>query len=379
MDNQDANKGSGGLANISKNFLEGKVTSTEQVKKLTDASGQIDKDSVVVQPGNFENVQSQSIVETTREEASEELAQIKAFNEEMERQQKLQERRNKTRRIIIYVILGFFGAAVAGILIWMLVNAIIAAQSPVNPGEEPDPEKPAQYDTVDGYKCETSNCYKVVELPDERILIRDEDFYIYDTTEKKATLTTIENQEYHSITPFKWGDKILLDLDPESEKSGLYSVTDNSQLISFKYDSFYRDIKDDVYREMTWVEGQYIVAKLSGSYRLARIYDGQEIIRGAERVFIHDNFCVGFEKDGERRIYTKNGKQIKVVEKGGKIFIHGSTVVYVSSDDYYFELYDSAGEEIYEGQEYDYLSEIDYEVFTETLSKNKVYYKVFDK
>lgn len=379
MDNQDENKGKGGLANISKNLLEGKIGPDEEVKKMTDASGQIDKDSVVVQPGNFENVQSRSIVETTREEASEELAQIKAFNDEMERQQKLQERRNKIRRTIIYIILGFFGIILLGVLIWMLVNAIIAVQGPVDPGEDPDPDKPTQYDTVDGYKCETSTCYKVTDLPDDRIVIRDTSFYIYNTETKEATLTTIEDQEYHSVKSFKWGEKIYLELDPESEKSGIYSVSDNTQVIGFKYDAFYTDINNDVYREMKWVEGQYIVTKLGSSFRLVRMYDGQEIIRGATRVFIHDNFCIGFEQGGERRIYTKTGKQIKVVENGGKIYTHGSTVLYIEADDYMFELYDSNGEAIYEGSESDYLNEIDIEQLDATISKNKAYYKVFTK
>ncbi len=377
MDNQDANKG--GFVNISKNLLEGKIGPDEDVKKLTDASGQIDKDSVVVQPGNFENVQSRSIVETTREEASEELAQIKAFNEEMERQQKLQERRNKIKRTIVFIILGFFGVIVLGVLIWMLVNAIVAVQAPVTPGEDPDPDKPTQYDTVDGYKCETATCYKVTDLPDGRIVIRDSSFYLYNTETKEATLTTIEDQEYHSIKSFKWGEKIYLELDPESEKSGIYSVSDNTQVIGFKYDAFYTDINDDNYREMKWVEGQYIVAKLGSSYRLVRMYDGQEIIRGANRVFIHDNFCIGFEQGGERRIYTKTGKQIKVVENGGKIYTHNTTVLYIASDNYMFELYDSNGEAIYEGDESDYLNEIDIEQLDATISKNKAYYKVFAK
>lgn len=377
MDNQDDNKASGGLANISKNFLEGKIGPTEQVKRLTDASGQDEKNSVIVQPGNLENVQSQSLVETTREGASDELAQIKAFNQEMERQRKLQERRNKIRRFLIIFVLAIFGLIVVGVLVWMLINTFIAARQGVTPGGSVDPEQQAQYDTIDGYQCQTSNCYKVTELPDERILIRDDDFYLYNTNEKKAELTTIENQEYHDIKPFKWGDKIYLELDPESDRAGIYSVSDNSQVISFIYDTFYTDINSDVYKEMTWVEGQYIVAQLSGSYRLVRVYDGQEIIRGAKRVFIHDNFCISFEQGGERRIYTKDGEQFKVAELGSYVFIHNDTVVYIPAKGKSFELYDATGTKLRKGSDYDAVKKIKSDALLSTLQQSSDYYQVF--
>ncbi len=377
MDNQDDNKASGGLANISKNLLEGKIGPTEQVKKLTDASGQDGKNSVIVQPGNLENVQSQSLVETTREGASEELAQIKAFNQEMERQRKLQERRDKARRFLIFLILAIFGLIVVGVLVWMLVNTFIAARQSVAPGASVAPEEQAQYDTIDGYQCKTSNCYKVTELPDERILIRDDNFYLYDTNQKQVALTTIENQEYHDIKPFKWGDKIYLELDPESDKAGIYSVTDNAQVISFKYDTFYTDISSNVYKEMTWVEGQYIVAQLSGSYRLVRVYDGQEIIRGSQHVFIHDNFCISFEQGGERRIYTKDGEKFKVVELGAYIFIHNDTIVYVPAKGRSFELYDATGTKLRKGGDYDTLRKIKSDALLGTLQQNSEYYQVF--
>lgn len=149
MDNQNNNKG--GLVNISKNILEGKIGPDEEVKKMTDASGQMSED-VVVHPNNFENVQSQSMVESARETANEELAQIKAYNDAILRQEKAQENKNKAKRTIIYVVLGIFGAIVIIVLVWMLVNAIIAMQSPAGPGTDPTPVDPEKLDTVDGYK-----------------------------------------------------------------------------------------------------------------------------------------------------------------------------------------------------------------------------------
>ena len=196
MDNQNNNKG--GLVNISKNILEGKIGPDEEVKKMTDASGQMSED-VVVHPNNFENVQSQSMVESARETANEELAQIKAYNDAILRQEKAQENKNKAKRTIIYVILGIFGAIVIIVLVWMLVNAIIAMQSPAGPGTDPTPVDPEKLDTVDGYKCETSKCYKAADLPDGRLIIRDTNFFIYNTETEESVMTNIENQEYHAI------------------------------------------------------------------------------------------------------------------------------------------------------------------------------------
>ncbi len=374
MDNQNNNKGS--LVDISKNILEGKIGPDEEVKKMTDASGQLDED-VIVHPDNFENVQSRSIVESARETADEELAQIKAYNAEMLRQEKIRENKNKAKRSFIYILLGIFGVFVVAVLVWMLVNALIAMQRPADPGVDPAPERSKKLDTVDGYKCETSECYKAADLPDGRLIIRDTNYYIYNTETKESVMTTIENQEYHAISPFAWGDQILVLLDPESEKSGIYSITENRQVIGFNYDTFYMDIKDDNYYEQSWTEGKYIIAKLGASYRLIRISDGKEIIRGATRVFIHDSFCVGYEQGGERRLYTLEGKQFKVVPSGDYIYIKGNSAVYVEAGYEDFELYLASGEETSATAEYDTLRDTDQEVLAKYLDEH--YYKVAAK
>lgn len=377
MDNQNDNKG--GLVNLSKNILEGKIGPQEDVKKYTDASGQMEQQSVIVQPGNYENVQSQSLVESARETANEELAQIKAYNEQMLHMEKVQEQKNKAKRGAIYVVLGIFGVIVVGVLVWMLVNAIIAMQGSARPDEIVDNKVDEKYDTVDGFKCETSKCYKVTDLPDGRILVRDTSFYIFDTETEESVMTNIENEEYHLIKAFQWGKQILVELDPESEKSGLYSITDNRQIISNKYDTFYTSIKDDVYKEQTWIEGDYIIAKLSGSYRLVNLVDGSEVIRGAEKVFMHDQFCVSYEQGGERRLYTLDGKQFLVIKAGEELYIKGSSAIYAipnakSPGRANFTLYTAAGTKETKSAEYDVLRKVDKDSFLSYLGKN--YYKV---
>ena len=380
MDNQDANKEKGGLITISKNILEGKIGPNEKVKKLTDSSGQMTDANVVVQPDSYVNVQSRSMVETTREEASKELEEIKAFNKELERQEHLQENKNKAKHVIVFTLLGIFGAIILVVLGWMAYNTFIAVRPIAPPEEKEEGGSETKYDTVDGYQCETTNCYKAAELPDGRILIRDTDFYVYNTEEKKAVLTTIENQEYHEIRPFTWGGKPYLVLDPESSKSGLFSIDDNGLTVSFKYDSFYTDINDDVYREMKDAEGQYIVAKLGNYYRLVRLYDGQEMISGAERVFVHGEFYVSFEQNGERRLYDNSGHQIKVIASGNHLYINGAYAVDVkptNAKSYTFTIYSSNGETVRKGEMYNYIRNIKIKDLVTTLDSNKSYYKVF--
>jgi len=168
---------------------------------------------------NLVNVQTQSIVKSAREEAEQELAQVKAYNDEMLRRERAAEGVNTAKRTGLLIFGIILGVAVVGVIIWLVVSAIIFAQHPVDPTDLPPEEDPAKLGEVDGYKCKTANCEKVVDLPDGRIIIRDTSYYIYDLEEKVATLTTIENRDYHAITPFYWGKRLLAELDPESDSS----------------------------------------------------------------------------------------------------------------------------------------------------------------
>ena len=216
--------------------------------------------SVVVQPGldNLENVQTQSVVESAREEAEKELEQVRAYNEALVRQQKAQENATKAKKTSVTIFGVIIFIVLLGVIAWLVVNAIILAQGPAGPGKDSEVIDPAQLAEIDGYKCTTTNCAKVVDLPDGRIIIRDTAYYIYDLEEKEATLTSIEEKDYHAITPFYWGDRLLAELDPESDASALYSITENRALTSYNFDTIYRDINDDVYKNQTSIKGSYI-------------------------------------------------------------------------------------------------------------------------
>ena len=377
MDNQNAKKN--GLAGIAGDIFRGEavITSEEDVKKATDASGTTNAEDVVIRPQNYENVQTQSVVETAREQAEKELAQIKAYNEEMLRRQKIEEGKDKAKRSAVKTGIIIFVIVVLIALGFLIVNIITNIYRPPAPTPAPDPVDPAKLDVINGYKCTTTNCRKIADMPDGRIILRDELYYVYDSTTGQAVQTNIENQEYYSVTAFNWGNDIFIDLDHESGLNGIFSVNDNRMITGFNYDSFIHDINDESYKEMTWIEGQYIIGRKNGDYRLIRISDGKGMVRGTKRVFIRDNFCFGYFAGGERRAYTLTGKQIKAGVKQSEFYVRGDLLIYVQMNEYTDrQFYDGNGEEVYEGDEYNRLTYIDLEQLAPTLNKDKNYYRI---
>ena len=377
MDNQDAKKN--GLVGIAGDIFRGeaKITNEEDVKRATDSTAGNNED-VLIHPQNYGNVQTQSVVETAREQAEKELAQIKAYNEEMLRRQKAEEAKERAKRGAIRTILIIFIIVILIVVGWVVISALMGVYNPPAPITPPDPEKEAKRDTVDGYKCKTDKCYKMADMPDHRIILRDDQYFIFDPKTGDASLTTILNQDYHSISAFTWGTDILVDLDEESGFNGLYSVNFNRMITGFNYDLFINDIKDSSYADMSWTEGQYIVAKKDGQYRLIRLSDGREIIHGTDRVFVHDSFCVGYFS-GERRIYTLEGDQIKVAAAGSYIFIGGQyVVVFKNNTSTDFEFFDSTGKKIQDSKnaEFARLRKIKSKERLNSLLKDPAYFTV---
>lgn len=279
--------------------------------------------------GNLQNVQTQSVVKSTREEASEQLAAINARNAEIARQQKLAEDAAKAKRTIIYIILGLFFAAILGAAIWLAVNAIIASQSGIAPAASVEQQQKQKYGTVEGYKCKTDKCVKTVDIAEKQILIRDgASYYLHNTESNETLLTTIPEQDYHSVTPFVWGGKTYAILDPEAAQSGLYSISDNRQVADFAYDEFYHDINSAEYSDMTWVEGKYIVAKSNGLLSLIQLGTGKVVIQAQKRVFIHDDFLFSYESDGSIRVMAQNGTQFLVARGDINMFTNGTYLLF---------------------------------------------------
>jgi hypothetical protein len=173
---------------------------------------------------------------------------------------------------------------------------------------------------------------------------RNDDYRIYDSTSGEVVTTTIENQEYFSVVPFVWGDDILIDLDHESGFNGIYSVNGNRMITGFTYDEFYKDINYEGYDEMRWIEGQYIIARKDHDFRLIRLRDGQDLIRANKRVFVHGQFLIAYNDNGERRVYDLEGKQLRVAVPKSNIYIQNDLMVYADyTDTLFVDLMNSNG------------------------------------
>ena len=344
--------------------------------------------NVVVQPGtpdippenaqdpNIVNVQTQSIVESAREEAEKELEQVKADNDEMLRRERAAEAANTAKRTGLTIFGIILGIAVVVITIWLVVNSVILAQGPADPGEKPPEADPDELSVIDGYKCTTTNCEKVVDLPDGRIIIRDTNYYIYDLEEREAILTTIENRDYHAITPFYWGERLLAELDPESDPSAIYNISENHATTGYNYDAIYHDIEDEVYKDQKHVLGKMIIVKGSGSYRFIDLTTGSEIVRGSNKVFTHGNFYFGYEAGNEIRAYTSTGKQFKAAKENERFYVKDKYVVYLNDKDS-FEVYDEQGAKM--GPKDNLcttLRKINRKTLRSTLDKDNSYYNI---
>ncbi|MBR3322917.1 hypothetical protein IKG13_02575 [Candidatus Saccharibacteria bacterium] len=327
--------------------------------------------------GNLENVQTQSVVKSTREEANEQLAQINAYNAELARQQKLAEEAAKAKRTGIYIAIGIFFGIILIVGIWLAVNAIIAAtQGGVQTGSGQEQEGPAKYGKVEGYRCKTENCEKAAEISEGNILIRDgSSFYLYEIENKKSSLTTIPEQDYHAVTPFVWGGKNYLVLDPESAQSAIFSVTDNRIVTEFAYDEFFYDVKAEQYAEMAWAEGKYIVAKSNGLYCLIQLSNGKEIIRAGKRVFVHDDYYYAYEADGTIHIYTDSTKKIYVAKANDILFTEGCYIIAIE-DGGNVRIYNHDGQEDNSADIYEYISNLDNGTVVTVLDQNPSYYRI---
>lgn len=291
----------------------------------------------------YENVQTQSVVMSTREEADQQLAAINAQQAEIARQQKLAEDAAKAKRTGIYIVIGIFFAAIFVVGGWLAINAVIASRRTVAPDEIVKEEGDTKYDRVEGYKCTSAKCEKTADIDSDTILVRDGGkFYLFAKTEKKKTLTSISDKDYHAITVFKWGNDNLAILDPESGQSALYSISQNRQITDYSYDEFYTDISGDTYKEMTWVAGSYIVARNGSSQRLIDVATGAEKVRANKKVYVHDKFFFTYENDGTIHVYDSTPKQFVIVKADERAFTKSGYLVVVN-DKGSTNIYDSTG------------------------------------
>ena len=278
--------------------------------------------------GSIENIKTQSMVQSTREEADERLAAIDAYNQDVLRRQKLAEDAAKAKRTGIYIALGIFFAGIFVALIWLAINAVIAMTKPIETSGDSGQQGGGE---VVKEKCTPETCSTLAKVSSTLTLLRGEKkIYLYDSTTKKAVLTTVPERTYHAITPFVWGKDTFVVLDPESSQSALYNVSKNRLLTEFSYDTFYYDVKNKLYDDLSWVVNDYIIGSTSGDYRLIDLSSGEEVIRATERVYVRDGYFVGKEKDGMLHVYLSKDQKLGAFEAGTSLYLKNNYLVVIA-------------------------------------------------
>ena len=304
--------------------------------------------------GQYENLRTRSVIESSREVAEKELAAQEAYNNQILRQQQATVRHNKELHIAVKIMLVIFGIIIFAALVWMLVEIIIGStptavnecknadgsiktsccDKPEYKDSESCKEEPGRTGTVDGYKCQTDKCKKMTDIiKDELIVVYDTKFYLYDIKKQTSTPTTIDYTiTYHKMSSFEWGKgRYYVILQPMTGNLGLYSVTDNTQIINNTVSQFYSDINHKAYKEMTDVYGKYLLVREDAQYRLYDLLNGgTRIASGANGVFTHGSYVMTLESSGVRRIYNYSGKQILLAKEGEHIFIRDGYVFWLS-------------------------------------------------
>lgn len=306
-------------------------------------------ENFIVKP-NLVNLQTKSLVESQREMSADELAKANAYAAEVQRQERQAKRQKAAKRIGVYVGLGAFGLIFIGVLVFLIVEILNTSNGGIGTNSNTGGGQASKLNVIDGYQCKTENCKRMNDLPDGRILLRDQGYIIYDKKDATTTLTAIDDQDYNSITSFTWGEKTYAVIDPVSDKSGLFSISDNRMVISYRYDKFYTDINDsNIYGDMAWVTSQYIIAYTSApsEYHVVDLISGQSILRGSSRVFMHDGFFIGYEGE-ERRVYTSGADSaFLVVGSNDYLFTRDGILIIYKPQTYQAQYYDASGKLAY--------------------------------
>ncbi len=294
-----------------------------------------------------------SMVESEREEelriAREREAAAKAL---AEKQYKAELFKKRTQKILLISSMTILAGALIFAAIWLISTIISNTPNPSSPseGDNSQDEPPVAGDlaVIEGYKCTSNNCSKIVELSDHSLLVRDNSaYYIHDRSTGVSARTTIQEQIYREIIPFTWGSELLVVLHPDTGRSAIYSITRNRQIGNFNYDSFITNIADPAYEGMTWLAGQYIIAKQGNETRLLSIFDGSEVVRATSKVFAYKPYFFGYETTGERRVYLDNSTRILSTTAGDYLGVKDSYLIHIKAKSKTsVDIYDQNGSKI---------------------------------
>jgi len=269
---------------------------------------------------------------------------------EMEEERKANHRKKVMAALMVSGVVLIIAAVVFFVIIILTGQYRPGQTDPVE--DEDDDTTGMVLPSIEGYRCTTELCEKAADLTEDKILIRDTAYFVFNRETREAVKTTIDAVEYRSFTPFNWGDSLLLILERTTGRQGLYSISANRRLtLSFNYTMFERDISAQVYQGMEWVKGVYILARIADEVRLIDIRTGAEVVRAAQRIFAHRDFIIGYEAAGQRRMYTMAGSRVLVAEAGVFVAIYERHLIQITGKQS-LTLYDSGGVQVKSSESY---------------------------
>ncbi len=304
------------------------------------------------------NLLSKSVVISENEASAARLEEIRRYQQQISANAEIDARKQKVIKTAVIAAISALLVALFFAIIWLVVETVLITRQPIAPREVAD-DTPTGVTEVEGYKCKTNLCNKLTDLPDGKIILRDTAYYIYNPKDKEIKKTTIdESYAYRDSTVFYWGDNLMIILYPPTGKAALFSITDNHGVTGFKFDSFITDINDTAYADMKWVAGKYIIAKSNKLFYLINIKEEKEVVNADKAVFIHDKYTFAFEKKGNMRVHTLDGKKIVAVSSKNDLYLHDGYLFVIpraeSENDSRteFTAYDDTGKKLEEDNPY---------------------------
>ena len=304
-------------------------------------------------PSSLQNVRTQSMVISGREEAEQELKRLELERQQQARDNFVEAATDNAKKTSVYVIITTI-CLILVVLIAVLVFTMIpffrrpsGGDININHGDD-DTTK------IGFYECLSRDCVEIATLNDGRTLVHDGNYVILDK-ENEQSFTTALYGNYVSAESFDWGEVNYLLVKQESGTGSIFSVTNNRYVNSSEnYEEVFADINDEKYNEQRWVEGKYLIVKRSGDYRLLDMESGKEVVQGTTAVFAtKEGFYVAYDQDGKKRVFNNSNNQVALIE-GGKAFVRDGYLVIVY-DGGNFQVVDQNGEN---PQEYSFQEEL---------------------
>jgi len=338
MDNQNANNGG---------YPQDQDRGQKTSKKSTTLRSRF-----VLGRKRVENARTQSMVESPHDAAERELTARESYNNQIIKEQRAAARRNMGARIAIKVSLVIIVILIFIALIWLIVQIFINVDG--RRSGDPCTKADGSFDnsccgrseyrdsikckdisgpapSIEGYQCVNHDCRKMADIvKDEKIIIYDENYYIYNIKANSATMTAIDNSvNYISMSAFEWGkDKYYIILTPTSGQTGLFSIDDNRQVIPNKISKFYSDINHQVYADMTDVFGKYIIVRESDQYRLYDVRTGDLLASANSGIFVYKNYIVSYNAGGVRQVYNLSRKRLFVTQPTDEIYVSDNYIIH---------------------------------------------------